>query len=109
MLLEKGKKYRLTQICAVLWMIASMVWLWGVRVTPRADQLRVVEAAQLFACGDYSPMREIYFNNYSYQLGICLFFEIICRLLPTIELFEVMQMFNVVMCAAMCTVLQIKI
>lgn len=104
-LLEKGKKFHLTQVLLALWLAATMLWLWGARVTPRADSQRVVEAAQMLARGDYSPMRDIYFNDSSYQMGICFFFEIICRLLPGLELFEVVQMMTALMCVAMTFVM----
>lgn len=104
-LLEKGKRMRLTEMLFVLLIAASVFWVWGAGVVPRADSERVVKAALMFAQGDYSPMRDIYFNDSSYQMGICFVLEILCRLFPHIELALLVQVLNVGMCVAMCVMM----
>lgn len=104
-LLEKGRKLHLDKALLALWMMATAAWLWGVQLVPRADSQRVVEAALLLAQGDYAPMRDIYFNDSSYQMGICFALEMIRRLLPMLDLALVVQLLNVLMCAGMAAVM----
>jgi len=101
-LLEKGKKFHLQKLLFALWLLAAIFWVWGAGVTPRADSKRVVDAALLLAQGDYSPMRDIYFNDSSYQMGICLMLEMLCRLLPGANIAMAVQVINTLMCVLMC-------
>lgn len=100
-LLEKGKRLHIEKLLLALWMIVSVFWVWGAGVAPRADSERVVNAAVMFAQGDYSPMRDIYFNDSSYQMGICFVLEIIRRIVPMLDLAMVVQILNTLMCVLM--------
>lgn len=91
-LVVKGKKLHLHRLLFLLWMTVSALWLWGIALAPRADSQRVVEAAMMLAQGNYAPMHDIYFNDSSYQMGICLVLEMIRRLLPSHDLAMVVQL-----------------
>ena len=105
-LLRAGQHKHLMRWLLALWLGATVFFLWGVRLQPRVDQLRVLDAALRFSRGDYSPMHNVYFHNYSYQLGICLFFEAIARLLPGLDLALTVQILNAVMTVGIVLVLQ---
>ena len=46
-------------------------------------------------------MRDIYFNDSSYQMGICFVLEIIRRIVPMLDLAMVVQILNTLMCVLM--------
>lgn len=78
-------------------MAASAAFLIGARTTQIYDFQYVIEAAQLFAKGNYKPLGVDYFHIYSYQLGFCLPMEVLLRLFPTLDINRFMQAANVLM------------
>ena len=95
--LKMGKgRVRLSCIAFIVWMAVAIFWIYGVRMQPRTDPLRVVNAAEAFAIGDYSPLTETtYLEDASHQLGICLVLEIMRRLFPLIDLPLTVQLLNI--------------
>jgi len=69
----------------------------------------VVNAALMFAAGDYSALHAQYFHDYSFQLGFCLPLEIVARILPSVDLAMVMQIINVLLCALMIVVIDVLV
>ena len=89
---------------------AAAAFLVGARTTQIYDFQYVLEAAQLFAKGNYKPLAVDYFHIYSYQLGFCLPLEVLLRLFPAIDVNCFMQAVNVllnlgsaIVMAALCT------
>ena len=80
-LLERFARVRLDRILCLLWMAVALFWVVGIGLQQEVDCKDVVDAAQLFARGNYRPMRDPYFSAYPYQLAVCLFLEAILRLL----------------------------
>ena len=80
---------------AVVGTVASAAFLTGACTTQIYDFQYVIEAAQLFARGNYKPMEVDYFHIYSYQLGFCLPMEVLLRLLPELDINRFMQAVNV--------------
>lgn len=103
-LLRAGERIRLMRLLALLLLAGTLGFLWSVQMVPRADQERVVEAALCFARGDYSPMRDVYFTDYSFQLGLCLLLEGLARLMPGVSLALLMQLLNAGMSLAAAAV-----
>ena len=103
-LLRAGERIRLMCLLALLLLAGTLGFLWSVQMIPRADQERVVEAALCFARGDYSPMRDVYFTDYSFQLGLCLLLEGLARLMPGVSLALLMQLLNAGMSLAAAAV-----
>lgn len=73
---------------------ASAAFLVGARTTQIYDFQYVLEAAQLFARGNYKPLTVDYFHIYSYQLGFCLPMEVLLRLFPALDINRFMQAAN---------------
>lgn len=78
----------------------SMAFLLGAGIPQSYDAAYVLEAAQLFAQGNYKVMQQAYFHACSYQLGLCLPMELVLRLLPGLDLNLFMQGLGVVLNAA---------
>lgn len=76
---------------------AAGAFLVGARTTQIYDFQYVLEAAQLFARGNYKPLEVDYFHIYSYQLGFCLPMEVLLRLFPSLDINRFMQAVNVLM------------
>lgn len=88
---------RLHALLCALWLAAALFWVLGIGLQQEVDCKDVLEAAQLFAQGNYRPMRMAYFSAYPYQLGVCLFMEAVMRLIPGIDINLFMQALNVVL------------
>ena len=96
--------HRVLTAAALLLACGSMTFLLGARTPQSYDAAYVLEAAQLFAQGNYKVMQLPYFHACSYQLGLCLPLEIVLRLLPGLDVNLFMQGLGVVLnaaCAAM--------
>ncbi len=76
---------------------AAAAFLVGARTTQIYDFQYVLEAAQLFAKGNYKPLGVDYFHIYSYQLGFCLPLEVLLRLFPALDINRFMQAVNVLL------------
>lgn len=87
------------------WTAAALCLVLAVGLVPRADSALVIDAAERFAAGDFSPLEGEYFNRVSYQLGICLPLEGLARLLPGLDLNLLMQALNCVISAALMVLL----
>ena len=98
-LLQRFAGVKLSAALLFAWMAGTLVLVLGANVTQMYDFAYVLEGAELFAAGNYKPLAIDYFNVYSYQLGICLPMEILKRLLPGIDLSQVMQGLNVLFSA----------
>ena len=98
-LLQRFAGVRLSAALLFAWMSGTLVLVLGANVSQMYDFAYVLEGAELFAAGNYKPLAIDYFNVYSYQLGICLPMEILKRLLPGIDLSQVMQGLNVLFSA----------
>lgn len=96
-LLERFAHVRLDRIATVVWMAAALFWVLGIGLVQEVDCKDVMDAAKLFARGNYRPMRNAYFSAYPYQLTVCLFMEAIIRLCPWLDINLFMQAFNVVL------------
>ncbi len=88
-----------------LWTAAALCLVLAVGLVPRADSALVIDAAERFAAGDFSPLEGEYFSRVSYQLGICLPLEGLARLLPGLDLNLLMQALNCVISAALMALL----
>lgn len=99
-LLEHALGVRLRAALLGAWTLGTLVLVLGANIEQMYDFAYVAEGAQLFAAGNYKPLKIDYFNVYSYQLGICLPMEMLLRLFPGIPLSLVMQGLNVLVCAA---------
>ena len=98
-LLQRFAGVRLSAALLFAWTAGTLVLVLGANVSQMYDFAYVLEGAELFAAGNYKPLAIDYFNVYSYQLGICLPMEILKRLLPGIDLSQVMQGLNVLFSA----------
>ena len=96
-LLERFARIRLGRVCCLLWMAAALFWVVGVGLVQEVDCKDVVDAARLFARGNYRPMRDPYFSAYPYQLAVCLFLEAVIRLIPGVDINLFMQVLNVLL------------
>ena len=96
-LLERFARVRLDRVLCLLWMVAALLWVVGIGLQQEVDCKDVVDAAKLFARGNYRPMRNPYFSAYPYQLAVCLFLEAIIRLIPGVDINLFMQVFNVLL------------
>lgn len=94
LVLERYVSRRLLLIMPLLYTAAAVWFVLAVGLLPRADSYIIMEAAKRFAADDYSPLREAYFHRYSYQLGLCLLMEALCRLFPGLDLNLTMQVIN---------------
>lgn len=102
-----------TMACVMaLWTGLTILFLEAAGTRQMVDFAYVCDAASRFAQGDYQPLLGDYFHACSYQLGTCLLFEIVLRLLPGVDIGLFMQGANAVlsaasagMLAAMCGVL----
>lgn len=101
-ILKMGKgRFRLSYVALGLWLAITVFWICGVRMQPRTDPLMVMSAAEAFAEGDFSPLKETpYFSDWSHQLGFCLVLEVLKRLLPFADLALTVQILNVIASAA---------
>lgn len=89
-------RIKMLHIMVGIWTAVSVFWIWGVGMEPRSDPKWVVEAANAFAAGDYSVLRDTtYFSDFTFQMGICLLMEIIKRIFPVGDLVVVVQILNV--------------
>lgn len=100
-LLERFAHVHLDRALCLLWMAAALFWVLGIGLVQEVDCKDVMDAAKLFARGNYRPMRNAYFSAYPYQLAVCLFEEAVIRLLPFVDVNLFMQALNVV--CATCT------
>lgn len=96
-LLERFVQVKLHWICCLVWMAAALFWVVGIGLQQEVDCKDVLDAAKLFARGNYRPMRDAYFSAYPYQLPVCLFLEAILRLIPGVDIDLFMQVLNVVL------------
>ena len=97
--------HRVLTAAALLLACGSMTFLLGARTPQSYDAAYVLEAAQLFAQGNYKVMQLPYFHACSYQLGLCLPLEIVLRLLPGLDDNLFMQGLGVVLNAASAAML----
>ena len=94
-LAKRRSGYVLAALCAMG--AAGSAWfLFGANTAQIYDFQYVIEAAQLFARGNYKSLQVDYFHVYSYQLGFCLPMEILLRLIPSLNINRFMQVMNVV-------------
>lgn len=96
-LLERFARVRLDVILCLLWLAVALFWVLGIGLQQEVDCKDVVEAAKLFARGNYRPMRDPYFSAYPYQLPVCLFMEAVMRLIPGVDINLFMQVLNVLL------------
>ena len=96
-LLTRFARVHLDRICCAVWLAAALFWVVGIGLQQEVDCKDVVDAAQLFARGNYRPMRDPYFSAYPYQLAVCLFLEAILRLIPGVDVNLFMQVLNVLL------------
>lgn len=90
---------RLMPAVALLWVAASLALVLAMGTQQIYDAAKVLEAATLFAQGNYKAMLTEYFNACSYQLGMCLPMEFAARLMPFLNLNLFMQAANVLLSA----------
>lgn len=114
-MMERLGGVRMSAGMLALWLVLTLLFVMGIGLQPRADNLEIIEAAKRFAQGDYSPLEKDYFNVLSYQLGICLPMEGLARLFPGLDLSLMMQGINAVLSvltagalATLCAVLSGK-
>ena len=88
------KRSGAVMLCTGLAAAAAAAFLVGARTTQIYDFQYVLEAAQLFAKGNYKPLGVDYFHIYSYQLGFCLPLEVLLRLFPSLDINRFMQAVN---------------
>ena len=88
-----------------LWTAAALCFVLAVGLLQFGDSELVMEAAQHFAVGDFSPLESEYLNRVSYQLGICLPLEGIVRLLPGLDLNLLLQVLNCIVSAVLMALL----
>lgn len=100
-LLERFSRIPLSPIMATLWLAAALAWVLLTGLVSKYDSQRIIDAARLFARGDYSPMTDGYFNGFTFQLGMCLLLEGVQRLLPSANIDLLMQAVNTVL--GVCT------
>ena len=96
-LLTRFARVHLDRICCAVWLAVALFWVVGIGLQQEVDCKDVVDAAQLFARGNYRPMRDPYFSAYPYQLAVCLFLEAILRLIPGVDVNLFMQVLNVLL------------
>ena len=108
-LLARFAGVRLCGAMLGLWTAAALFWVLGVGMVPETDPGTMVEAARLFAGGNYSALSWGYFDAYPYQLGFVLLMEGILRAFPGADVSLAVQCANVVcgvltagMMAALC-------
>lgn len=92
-----GRFARALPVAAALWAAATIWLVLMLRTGQIYDAAKVLEAATLFAQGNYKAMLTEYFNACSYQLGLCLPMEFAARLLPGLNLNLFMQVANVLL------------
>lgn len=85
----------------------SAAFLVGAKSTQIYDFQYVIEAAQLFAKGNYKPLGVDYFHIYSYQLGFCLPMEVLLRVFPQLDINRFMQAVNAVLNVASAGVMAV--
>lgn len=90
---------KLSAAMLAAWCAGTLVLVVGAGVRQLYDFAYVIEGAELFARGNYTPLEIDYFNVYSYQLGICFPMEAVKRLMPGLNLTVFMQALNVVLSA----------
>ena len=95
-LLRRLARIHLTALLAALWLAGTLIFLWGAGTQQLYDFEYVLEAARLFARGNYKMLSQDYLNAYSYQLGFCLPMEALLRLFPRLDLNLFMQGVNAV-------------
>lgn len=104
-------RYRRSKIVLMLLGAAgatlSIVFLTGANTTQIYDFYYVIEAAELFAKGNYKSLGVDYFHVYSYQLGFCLPLEILLRIFPSLDINRFMQAANVVLNVASAGVMAV--
>lgn len=81
----------------IVWFAAAIFWVLGIGLVQEVDCKDVMDAAKLFARGNYRPMRIAYFSAYPYQLTVSLFMEAVMRLLPFVDINLFMQVLNVIL------------
>ena len=93
-ILNRYVSLKLFSILIILYTAISIWFVLAVGLLPRADSYIMIEASKAFARNDYTPLQDAYFHRYSYQLGLCLIMESICRFFPNINLNLTMQVIN---------------
>lgn len=96
-LLERFARVKIGVICSLVWLAVALFWVLGIGLVQEVDCKDVVDAAVLFARGNYRPMRDPYFSAYPYQLPVCLFLEAVIRLIPGVDINLFMQALNAVL------------
>ena len=96
-LIERFARIRLDRVLCVVWFAAALFWVLGIGLVQEVDCKDVMDAAKLFARGNYRPMRMAYFSAYPYQLAVCLFMEAVMRLFPWLDINLFMQVLNVIL------------
>ena len=96
-LLERFARIRLDRLLVAAWLAVALFWVLGIGLVQEVDCKDVMDAAKLFARGNYRPMRIAYFSAYPYQLTVCLFMEAVMRLLPFVDINLFMQVLNVIL------------
>ncbi|MBR2943059.1 MAG: glycosyltransferase family 39 protein [Clostridia bacterium] len=81
----------------VAWFAVAVFWVLGIGLVQEVDCKDVMDAAKLFARGNYRPMRMAYFSAYPYQLAVSLFMEAVMRLMPFVDINLFMQVLNVML------------
>lgn len=96
--LERFKRFGLSLV--IIWVLTTVVILFGMYTRQEVDFMYVCQAAECFADGDYQLLSGDYFNECSYQLGTVLMLECVARLVPQIPLERLMQGVNVLISMA---------
>ena len=96
-LLERFARVRLSLVCCAVWLAVALLWIVGIGLQQEVDCKDVVDAAILFSRGNYRPLRVAYYSAYPYQLAVCLFLEVILRLIPGVDINLFMQVLNVLL------------
>ena len=65
-LLTRFARVHLDRICCAIWLAVALFWVVGIGLQQEVDCKDVVDAAQLFARGNYRPMRDPYFSSDPY-------------------------------------------
>ena len=94
-LLDRVGGVKLSAGMLAIWAAAALVWVLAIGLISESDFGCVVDSAEEFARGEYDLLHWGYFRGSSYQLGICLLIESVCRLLPMLNVDMVMQCLNV--------------
>ncbi|WP_044975027.1 hypothetical protein [Ruminococcus sp. HUN007] len=99
--MEKAPVHLYTALLMITTLIAGTAWVISSQAGQQADQYMVSHAAWQAAHDDLSFMEDRYFSNYSFQLGMVLFYEIQLRLFAAnSDTLICIQIINVIYLAA---------